>query len=123
MRFFLCSEVASLLAAVLLVACGPGASGDRAWERGDQAGAIEHYRAVEQLEHPRRLRLARALAGRGELNDAAVELEPVAVLEDLPPNEGLCFGVLAHARDNGVGVPGQDDATEIEYDVQYDLLI
>ncbi len=64
-----------LLAALCASGCGAGAAGDRAWERGDHTQAMEHYLACEELEAPRRARLARALAGAGEHQAATEQLD------------------------------------------------
>ncbi len=74
MRSPLRSEITVLCATLLLGGCGPGAAGDRAWERGDHATAIARYLECEELEAPRRLRLARALAGAGDLDAATAQL-------------------------------------------------
>lgn len=76
--------------ALALVACGPGAAGDRAWERGEHQQAISHYRDCETLEPPRQMRLARALAGSGQLDAAALELEA------LPQAAWTPDGFMAH---------------------------
>ncbi len=77
MRTLLSTVLAGLCAGSLLVACGPGSAGDRAWERGDLEQAIAHYQACAELEPERRLRLARALSGTGQHEAAAVELAAV----------------------------------------------
>jgi tetratricopeptide (TPR) repeat protein len=95
--------VSSVLGLMLLLAgCGSGAAGDRAWERGDYAEAIAEYRACEQLEAPRRLRLARALAGAGEIDAAVAELQ--ALPEGAWTADGfMAQGLIYMAQ----GLPGQ----------------
>ena len=88
--------------ATSLGGCGPGAAGDRAWERGDHAAVIVQYQACEQLEAPRQLRLARALAGSGEIDAAAAELQA------LPQGAWTADGFMAQGLIHMAhGLPGE----------------
>ena len=49
---------------------------------------------------------------------AAIELVPIGMVEDLPAHHCPGRGVGERRGDDGVGLPGQDDATEVENDVQ-----
>jgi tetratricopeptide (TPR) repeat protein len=83
---------------LVLAGCGPGAAGDRAWERGEAAQAIERYRQAEVLELPQRMRLARALAGQGE-HEAAAQQLALHPQEDWTPDGFMAQGLGQLARD------------------------
>jgi tetratricopeptide (TPR) repeat protein len=95
-------RLSTALLTVLLAACGPGTAGDRAWERGDHAEAARAYRDLPELTVERRMRLARALAGEGDLEAAAAELVVVPE-ESWTPDGHMAQGLLLLSR----GLPAE----------------
>lgn len=86
---------------LLLASCGPGAAGDRAWEQGDHDAALERYRSASTLEPAQAMRMARALAGRGEHQAALSALEAFPQ-ESWSPDAFMAQGIVQLAQ----GFPG-----------------
>lgn len=81
------------LLALVLMACGEGAAGDRAWKKGDFQGSIAHYQALGELTPQRRFRLARALVGEGDAEGARTLIEAVQQ-EQWTPDGWMAQGLL-----------------------------